>query len=529
MRQRVLVSWVGHADLRAFSASLAERERAELLSVLGQGRSEQPGPLRALLEAESFDEVHVLANYERRWVRAYGEWLGGRAKIHIAKLTDPTDYAQIFAAADAVLSSVVDVHKVPLDLCFHLSPGTPAMAAIWILLGKTRYPATFYQTHQKRAWVTEIPFDIAVDFVPEFLKAPDAHLQHLAARSPGQIEGFEGIIGDSPAIRLAVGRAQRAAVRHVSVLVLGESGTGKEMLARSIHAASPRRAKPFVAINCAAIPRELLESELFGYAKGAFTGATREKPGAFQQAHGGTLFLDEIGECDPAMQVKLLRALQPPPGAGPCDRVIRCVGATSDSVFDVRIVAATNRDPLAAVASGSFREDLYYRLAVVSVRLPALRERRSDIPALTSRLLDQINREFATHEPGFRNKSVSTSAMEFVRRQEWPGNVRQLHNVLLQAVTLAAGDVIDRTDLVAGLAGSPQASRADEVPGIGDNFSLEKHLEEIQRRYLRHAMEQADGVKVRAAALLGMKNYQTLDAQLKRLKVTWSKSASRRE
>jgi len=419
---------------------------------------------------------------------------------------------------------IVNGRRDDFELNMHLSPGTPAMAAIWILLGKTRYPATFYQTHKGRAWKTEIPFDIAVDFVPELLKAPDAYLQHLSAQSPGQVDGFQTIIGDSTAIRLAVGRAQRAAVRHIPVLILGESGTGKEMFARAIHAASPRRSQPFVAINCAAIPRELLESELFGYVKGAFTGANQDKPGAFDQADGGTLFLDEIGECDPAMQVKLLRVLEPPLGAGPCDRIFRAVGATKDSKRNVRIVAATNRDLLSDVAGGSFREDLYYRLAVVAVRLPPLRERRVDIPAITAHLLARINADFGKYEPGFRDKRISASTMDFVKRQDWPGNVRQLHNVLLQAVTLAAADVIDRPEVVAALATSPSKALGVSMPeSIDDNFSMEKHLEELHRRYLRLAMEQANGVKTRAAALLGMKNYQTLDAQLKRLKVTWSR------
>lgn len=524
MPKKTLASWVGHADLRAFAATLPEQQQNPILEALGQGRADFPGPLRTLLDLEAFDEIHLLANYEKRWVKSYCEWLGHTAKVHAVSLKDPTHYGEIFAAADTALRSIVNGRAGDVELNLHLSPGTPAMAAIWILLGKTRYPATFYQTYQGRAWKTEIPFDITVEFVPELLKAPDAHLQHLATQSPGQVEGFRTIIGDSTAIRMAVGRAQRAAVRHVPVLVLGESGTGKEVFARAIHAASPRRSGPFVAINCAAIPRELLESELFGYAKGAFTGATRDKPGAFDQAHGGTLFLDEIGECDAAMQVKLLRVLEPPAGSGPCSRVFRAVGATQDSTRDVRIVAATNRDLISEVTSGGFREDLYYRLAVVSVRLPPLRERRTDISLIASHLLTKINAEFRAHEPGFRDKTISTSAMEFVRRQDWPGNVRQLYNAMLQAVTLAACDTIDRGDIAAAVATSPS-----KLPGflatesIGDNFVLEKHLEEIHRSFLRLAMEQAAGVKTRAAALLGMKNYQTLDAQLKRLKVTWTK------
>lgn len=526
---RILASWIGHADLRAFATTLPASEREVLLKSLGQGPSEQPGPVKTLLDAEKFDEVHLLANYEKGWVRGYCDWLGIAVKVHATPLKDPTHYGQIFDAVDAVLAEIVGGRGSDgFELNVHLSPGTPAMAAIWILLGKTRYPATFYQTHRGRAWKTDIPFDIAVDFVPGFLKAPDAHLQHLAAQSPGQVEGFQKIIGDSPSIRLAVGRARRSAVRHVSLLILGESGTGKEMFARAVHAASPRKNQPFVAINCAAIPKDLLESELFGYVKGAFTGATRDKHGAFQQANNGTLFLDEIGECDPAMQVKLLRVLEPPASGGPCDRVFRPVGATTDSTSDVRIVAATNRDLVAEVAAGRFREDLYYRLAIVTFTLPALRERRIDVPKIAAHLLSKINTEFRKYEPGFKDKSLSGSAMEFVKRYDWPGNVRQLYNVLLQSVTMADGDVIERGELAATVAASPRRSASEQNDeSIGDNFNLEKYLEEIHRRYLKRAMEQANGVKTRAAALLGMKNYQTLDAQLKRLKVARSGDSGR--
>ena len=255
------------------------------------------------------------------------------------------------------------------------------MTAIWVLLGKSRYPATFYQTHDGRAWKTEIPFDLAFDFVPELLHSPDLSLQHLAARSPQEIAGFNQIIGNSKAIRLAVGRAQKAAIRDVPVLILGETGTGKELFARAIHDASHRQGGPFLAINCAAIPQELLESELFGHKKGAFTGASADHAGAFEQADGGTIFLDEIGECAPGMQSKLLRVLQPPPGTGPCHRVFRRVGETRDRTSDVRVIAATNRDLLQEVEAHRFREDLYYRLAVITLKIPAVARTEVRYPA----------------------------------------------------------------------------------------------------------------------------------------------------
>ena len=520
--KRLLVSWIGHADLTAMANDRPEADRQRVLTALHSrlNLDLRKGPIRTLIEAERFDRIHLLSNYPPFLGDWFAEWLPAKAVIHQVEIVAPTDYVSVFQAADATLASILESSdRKDSELCIHLSPGTPAMTAIWVLLGKSRYPATFYQTHEGRSWKTEIPFDLAFDFVPELLQSPDLSLQHLAARSPQEIAGFNQVIGNSKAIRLAVGRTQKAAIRDVPVLILGETGTGKELFARAIHDASHRRTGPFVAINCAAIPQELLESELFGHKKGAFTGASADHAGAFEQADGGTIFLDEIGECAPSMQSKLLRVLQPPAGTGPCHRVFRRVGETRDRTSDVRVIAATNRDLLQEVDSHRFREDLYYRLAVITLQIPPLRERKSDIPLLIEAFLSQINRDFAVQEPGYRNKSISAAANAFVRRYAWPGNVRQLFNALVQAAAMSTGDCIQQADLEAavGVSARPRSDPLDRP--LGDGFSLEDHLKEIQRHYLRRAMEESGGVKTRAADLLGIPNYQTLDAQLKRLDV----------
>lgn len=524
--QRILASWIGHADLTAMANELSDMEREQVLGTLKirANPSQQKGPVRTLLEGESFDNVHLLSNYQPFLGEWFAKWLGRDVEVHQVEIAAPTDYVSIFKATDTMLASITQsVNRQETELCIHLSPGTPAMTAIWVLLGKTRYPATFYQTHEGRSWKTEIPFDLAFDFVPELLHSPDLNLQHLAARSPQEIAGFDQIIGNGKAIRLAVGRAQKAAIRDVPILILGETGTGKELFARAIHDASHRKGGPFLAINCAAIPQELLESELFGHKKGAFTGALADHTGTFEQADGGTIFLDEIGECEPGMQSKLLRVLQPPPGTGPCHRVFRRIGETQDRTSDVRVIAATNRDLLHEVESLRFREDLYYRLAVITLKLPPLRERKSDIPLLVDAFLKQINREFRPQEPGYKDKSISAAANGFVRRYVWPGNIRQLYNALVQAAAMCADDCIQQADLEAalGISAQPQIDPLDHP--LGDGFSMEKHLQDIQRHYLRRAMEEADGVKTKAAELLGIVNYQTLDAQLKRLGVKWKK------
>ena len=520
--KQTLISWIGHTDLRAMARDLPAAQRQRFVKNLGGvAPPTGHGPVKALLEREPFDHVHLISNYGPRPTNLYAKWLGHKADCHLVKLDDPTDHANVFSIADKVLAAVTaGPPGKDAQLCMHLSPGTPAMAAIWILLGKSRYPATFWQTHQGRAWITDIPFDLMVDFIPEVLRLPDAHFQHLASSSPSQTPGFEAIIGDSRPIRLATGRARRAAIRHVPVLLLGESGTGKELFARAMHDASPRRAGPIVAINCAAIPSALLESELFGHKKGAYTGADEDRPGAFEQADGGTLFLDEVAECDHAMQAKLLRVLQPPAGEGPCHRVFRRLGESRDRTSDVRIIAATNRDLLNEVNRNAFREDLYYRLAVITIKLPPLRHRKSDVPAITKALLAQINEQFRTGEPGYQEKSICPSTMRFVKSRDWPGNVRQLYNVLLQAAVMAESDVLQPPDVEAALAETPGTGKIDAMDHpLGDGFDLTAHLERIRKHYLQRAMAEARGAKSQAARLLGLKSYQTLDAQLKRLRI----------
>ena len=525
--KRVLLSWIGHADLWAMADDLGETGQQLLAEANVKGKyGEKPGPLKTAVTNGNFDSIHLLSNYADVIHKPFAKWLGGKPIIHPVELTSPIDYEGIFRCANRVLTEVSKrVQDQNSKLCILLSPGTPAMAVVWVLLGKSRYPATFYQTNRGKIDEARIPADLFAEVVPDLIRDRDIAFQHLAARNPAEVEGFEQVVGSSSAIRLAVGRAQRAALRDVPILLLGESGSGKEVFATAIHKASYRRDLPFHAVNCAAIPKELLESELFGHVKGAFTSADKERVGLFAQANGGTLFLDEIGECDSALQAKLLRVLQPPLGQGPCHRVFRRVGDSKDQTSDVRIIAATNRNLQAEVKANKFREDLYYRLAVITLQLPPLRERKSDIPLLTESFLERINKDFETPEPGYKHKRISGSAMDFVKRYGWPGNVRQLYNALLQAAVMTDDEVIDRQDITAaiGEAKDDRTLNVLEQP-LGDGFELEEHLNSIRRHYLRRAMEEARGNKTRAAKLLAIDHYQTLDAQMKRLKVDWSES-----
>ncbi|WP_324779739.1 sigma 54-interacting transcriptional regulator [Thiobacillus sedimenti] len=250
------------------------------------------------------------------------------------------------------------------------------------------------------------------------------------------------IVTTSPAMNVLLAEARLAARSEAAVLIQGESGTGKELLARAIHRASPRHAKPFVAINCGAIPAELLESELFGHVKGAFTGAGRDHPGLFLSANGGTVFLDEIGDMPPPLQVKLLRVLQ--------EGEVRPVGALEARAVDVRIVSATHRDLDEAIAQGEFREDLYYRLNVVNLVLPSLRERREDIPLLAQHFLARLTEKYQRRIHGF-----APDALDMLTAADWPGNIRQLHNVLEQCVALCTTPTIPATLVARALRDKP--------------------------------------------------------------------------
>jgi two-component system response regulator PilR (NtrC family) len=272
-------------------------------------------------------------------------------------------------------------------------------------------------------------------------------------------------------------------------MVTGESGTGKELVARAIHFNSYRRDRPFVSVNCAAIPEGLMESELFGHVKGAFTGAVANKQGLFSAAEAGTLFLDEITEIPPLLQVKLLRAIQL--------REIRRVGDTRDLKTDVRLIAASNRDLETAVRDGVMREDLFYRLNVLPIHLPPLRERREDIPLLVAHFLQKFGKDL-----GKEVRGVAPEAMAVLERYHWPGNIRELENALERAIVLGAGDVLGAEALPESVRRGRPAREAEPVDLPERGLDLQEALDDMERRYLLRALERTSGVQTKAAELL---------------------------
>ena len=314
----------------------------------------------------------------------------------------------------------------------------------------------------------------------------------------------DNIIGQSRSLRGLLETAKAVALTNSTVLITGESGTGKELVARRIHELSPRYDHPFVSINCGAFPETLLESELFGFVRGAFTGAMQNKQGLFQAAGGGTLFLDEIGEMSLPMQVKLLRVLQ--------ERTVRPLGSTEERRVDVRVIAATNKDIRQIVAEKSFREDLYYRISVIPLHVPPLRERAEDIPLLALHFLHRY-----TEQMGKPVRGIAKEALEALQRYPWPGNVRELENAVERAVALEGGEEINLRDLPEHISRvSAPAPGADLLPEGG--IDLEKHIQEQERAYLVAALERAQGVRTKAAELLGM-SYRSFRHYAKKYKI----------
>jgi DNA-binding NtrC family response regulator len=494
-----LFSWIGKTDLLAAQGALPRGI----------------GPVARAVSSGDYDRAYLLCDYPVEEARAFMEWLRPQAKAAAelipVSLSSPTAFGEIYEQVCQVVERVLQEHR-RTELTFYLSPGTPAMAAVWIILSKTRYPARLIESSLEHGvQPVLVPFNISADFIPDLLAPRDEALRERSGEAPPAAPEFEDILHRSRVMRRLLARARRAAPRDVPVLLEGESGTGKELLARAVHRASRRARRPFVAVNCGAISPELLESELFGHKKGAFTGAVQDHKGYFEAAGGGTLFLDEVGELSPLAQVKLLRTLQ--------EGTVVSVGSTRPVAVDVRVIAATNRTLTAEVACGRFREDLFYRLAVAVLRLPPLREREGDLGLLIDALLEKVNQE-SRDETGATEKRLSAAARNALLRHPWPGNVRELLNTLRRVVIWSEGDTISVQDVSEALL-SVERPDSETILGraLEGDFSLQGVLDEVSREYIERALRQSGGRKSQAAKLLGFGSYQTLTNWMQRLQL----------
>ena len=497
---RVLLAWIGLTDIRA-SEGIVE---AGL------------GPVGQAVVTREFDSIILLSNLDKKQNLLYQKWLNAKIKAPIevrpVRLTSPTEFGEIYGAVVKTISDIQKKKPSDLFLTFHLSPGTPAMAAVWIIVSKTLFPAELIESSRQAGVKTvSVPFEISAEFLPNLIRQTDEQLEKVSTEFSSPIE-FSDIIFQSPQMRDVVEQAKIIAPHNVPVLIEGESGTGKELFAQAIHLASQRTRKPFIAVNCGAIPSELVEAELFGHTKGAFTGADKDRDGYFKKANDGTIFLDEVGELPRQTQVRLLRVLQ--------EKEVTPVGSSASKKIDVRIISATNRNLLEEIANGNFREDLFYRLAVFPLRLPALRERQGDISLLIDYFLEKLNKEnvgkFWKEE-----KTFSPGARTILINHRWTGNVRELQNTIVRVSIMTNSTIIGDSHVKKSLFEIKDRNSGEILNRpLGNGFALTDIIGQVAKHYLIRALEESGKNKTKATKLIGLPNYQTLDNWLKKYEIS---------
>jgi len=464
------------------------------------GEEEVPGPILSLITARKFDRIILLStpNTGKNTSATRSVLEKAYPSIQVETqdliLSDPTDYRQILSGLRLYLRSILD--SAPGGNFFvSVASGTPQMHACWFLLAASgEIPARILQVRPQKFVTATAPLVSEIDFTShEFpavrAKAPLFDSVVEEDRDVSVVVQQLGIVGDHAKTRKALEIGEALASSPAPVLILGETGTGKELFAKFVHLRSGRPAERFVPVNCAALPKELTESILFGHRKGSFTGAMTDQNGKFDHANGGTLFLDELGELPLPTQAKLLRVLQ--------DGQVEPIGAKQSHKVDVRIIAATNADIHKVIRDGQFRSDLYYRLNVGEIYLPALRERRTDIPKIALHILDQINAGLK------KPKRLSPEALSRLQGHSWPGNVRDLENCMERSARLAKQDVLKADDL---LIAEPIAY-ADPLAGLpepSEDFSIEEFFTSARKQLMLKAINIAEGNQSEAARLLGI-------------------------
>lgn len=482
------------------------------------------GPVLTLLTERSFHAIHIFTNpgslpnaqrLQKEISRRKGDV---RTRIHNIDIPDPTDYEALFLNMSARCREILEEYGDRQPACFiATASGTPQMQTVWFLMAQSGIvPATllkitpprFLRPQQKA--VSEIRLSLATfpQITPPSpvtldIAATCLRKEKLEAERDALIREFSGLqmIGRSPALTRVMDTVKAVALYDSAVLIQGETGTGKELVARAIHFNSPRKEEPLIVVNCAAIPETLVESELFGHQKGAFTGATQQKKGKFELADGGTIFLDEIGDMPLPAQAKILRVLQ--------DKAITRVGGEKTIRADVRIIAATNRNLTLCITDGKFREDLYYRLKVIDIPMPALRERTEDITLLTEYFLDRHNARYR------QQKQFSREAMKLILSYAWPGNIRELENAIERAFVLSKGSVIKEDDLppeitlpialLPKLSGNTDRANTTAITIPPEGIDLDAHLHDLEKVHYEEAIRMKDGNREAAARLLNIK------------------------
>ena len=464
------------------------------------GEHEQPGPILSLLRTKPFEHIILFSTpgTEKNTLATRDvistEFPDIETEIRNLPLNDPIDYLEIL---NGLRNHVRNICENTADTNYYISvtSGTPQMHACWVLLAASgEIPARILNVRPDKFISKDRPLISEIDLTsPDFptvrSNVCDIDVPDLSFQDYNTVIKKLGIVGDHPVMKKALETGAILASSLTPILLLGETGTGKELFAKFVHLMSGRQADKFIPLNCAAIPKDLVESILFGHKKGSFTGATADQTGKFDQADRGTLFLDEIGELPLTTQAKLLRVL--------ADGVIEPLGGTKPHKVDVRIIAATNLDIRKAIKKNQFREDIYYRLNVGEIELPPLRDRKSDIPKIALHVLDRVNSTLK------RRKRLSPDALTRLQNHFWPGNVRGLENVIERSARLARHDILNADDIII----SEPVTYADPLsalPEPDEIFSLEEYVASVRNQLILKAIEIARGNKSEAARLLGI-------------------------
>ena len=464
------------------------------------GQEEQAGPIISLIKAKIFDRVILFSTPKTDKNTIYTadalKTLYPKITVEVRNihLEDPTDYISILRGLRPHIHEILE-NALKSNYFISVSSGTPQMHACWILLAACgEIPAHILNVRPIQFVSKDLPliteFDLTSPDLP-VIRSNICKVETSDIPPPDLDTAIReiGIFGDHPSIRKSLEIGATLAPATVPILILGETGTGKELLARLIHRLSGRELEKFIPVNCAAIPKELFESTLFGHKKGSFTGATTDLIGKFDLANHGTLFLDELAELPVGTQAKLLRVLQ--------DGIVEPIGEKKPHKVDVRIIAATNQDLRKAVREGRFREDLYYRINLGEIHIPPLRERKTDIPKIALYILDRVNSSLR------RPKRLSPNALTRLQNHSWPGNIRDLENVIERSVRLARKEILDADDLIL----SDPVTYADPLsvlPDPHEGFSLEEYLTSARKQLILHALEMSNGNQSEAARLLGI-------------------------
>ncbi|MFP4475789.1 MAG: sigma 54-interacting transcriptional regulator [Desulfatibacillaceae bacterium] len=500
--KQALVTWIGEDDLRAIT-------EPETVGV---------GPVALALEARDYDEVVLLTNLPLAGVSGYADWLQfqtlAQVSLRPVAARDPDDYGAVHTEALSAIAEMQVRLGGETRITFHMASGTPAARAVFIVLARTRFAAELIDCDPEgNIRTASAAFDIPLHYLSNLTAEPDEELVRLAGAPPPDKADFGELVYSSGAMAEVVGRARLIAPRNVPLLIEGEDGTGKETLARAIHRRGLRRHGPFVAVRCAGTTPEMLEIELFGYEKATAQGPQVRRVGACEAANGGTLFLDEVEALSGQAQARLVRLVE---------RGLATRSGTYRGVpVDVRVIAATNA-PLSDMAHrGRFREDLFYRLCVARLVLPALRERGGDAVLIAGALLSRINQQ-SSMEPGYVPKTLSEGAKRSIAAHAWPGNVRELENTLRRVSVWSPEPEISEETLAdamfTGPSGDLDIPRVLNLP-LSDGVDLQELLSTVARHYLERALEETGGNKTQAAKLLGLANYQTLTNWLKKYEV----------